>query len=292
MKTKGRQSGGGASASQTPSASGTSLTTPTGGGDGSGNTEIVVELSKQMKNIKDRMDHAVHSLENVERAKQRLISNLDSHGRPSSPSSTSYGRSRLRSLLSTALNEAKADAATLIAAIGLCNQISKETVSPAKTSALTTSSTPSLSSMSLSAKKQPIKRGVLMSLLLRQGEILPVWVPPLNEPDSEPPPLCGSMPTETYFTAKHGDMVAARVRSDDGDDAEENWILAEVNCFNQVCIYFLSSFSITTLSLSQLQATNKYEVTDIDAEEGEQSVVFSPCFSLSNLTYFIAELTC
>ena len=89
-----------------------------------------------------------------------------------------------------------------------------------------------------------------MSLLLRQGEILPIWVPPLNEPDSEPPPLCGSMPTETYFTAKPGDMVAARVRSDDGDDAEENWILAEVNCFNQVCILFVIFVNINFVPIA------------------------------------------
>ena len=44
-----------------------------------------------------------------------------------------------------------------------------------------------------------------------------------------------------------GDMVAARVKSSDG---EENWILAEVVSYNAV--------------------TGKYEVDDIDAEEGRE----------------------
>lgn len=46
--------------------------------------------------------------------------------------------------------------------------------------------------------------------------------------------------------AKPGDKVAARVKSDD----EENWILAEVVTFNT--------------------NTNKYDVDDIDADEGKE----------------------
>lgn len=49
--------------------------------------------------------------------------------------------------------------------------------------------------------------------------------------------------------AKPGDKVAARVKSSDG---EENWILAEV--------------------VSYSTSTNKYEVDDIDAEEGKEWV--------------------
>ena len=62
-----------------------------------------------------------------------------------------------------------------------------------------------------------------------------------------PPPLCGAVPADSNYIAKPGDKVAARVKSSDG---EENWILAEVSSFN------------TT--------TNKYEVDDIDAEEGKE----------------------
>ena len=47
--------------------------------------------------------------------------------------------------------------------------------------------------------------------------------------------------------AKQGDKVAARVR---GADGEENWILAEVVSYNS--------------------AQARYEVDDIDAEEGKE----------------------
>ncbi|CAG7718975.1 unnamed protein product, partial [Allacma fusca] len=57
----------------------------------------------------------------------------------------------------------------------------------------------------------------------------------------EPPPLCGAIPADFSYVAKVGDMVAALVRSPEGDD---NWILAEVVSYNS--------------SLS------KYEVDDID----------------------------
>ena len=55
------------------------------------------------------------------------------------------------------------------------------------------------------------------------------------------------MPADNNYVAKPGDKVAARVK---GQDGEENWILAEVVSFNPT--------------------TNKYEVDDIDAEEGKE----------------------
>lgn len=61
-----------------------------------------------------------------------------------------------------------------------------------------------------------------------------------------PPPLCGAMPADSNYVAKPGDKVAARVKSDE----EENWILAEVVNFNQ--------------------SSNKYDVDDIDADEGKE----------------------
>lgn len=62
-----------------------------------------------------------------------------------------------------------------------------------------------------------------------------------------PPPLCGAVPAESNYIAEHGDKVAARVK---GDDGEENWILAEV--------------------VSYHSTSGKYDVDDIDAEEGKQ----------------------
>ena len=68
-----------------------------------------------------------------------------------------------------------------------------------------------------------------------------------------PPPLCGAVPAESNYIAEHGDKVAARVK---GDDGEENWILAEV--------------------VSYHSTSGKYDVDDIDAEEGK-TVRFVSC---------------
>jgi SAGA-associated factor 29 len=62
-----------------------------------------------------------------------------------------------------------------------------------------------------------------------------------------PPPLCGAVPADSNHVCNKNDKIAARVRSSEG---EENWILASVVSFNP--------------------ATNKYEVDDIDAEEGKE----------------------
>lgn len=93
-------------------------------------------------------------------------------------------------------------------------------------------------------KKQIMRRGVLMSQLLQNANSLPLWV---GRPTERPPPLCSAVPVDSGFIASPGDMVAARVK---GPEDEENWILAEVVVYN------------TT--------TGKYDVDDIDAEEGKE----------------------
>jgi SAGA-associated factor 29 len=91
--------------------------------------------------------------------------------------------------------------------------------------------------------KEAIRRGALMKMLQTSAQTLPLWI---GKPGQDPPPLCGAIPSEFSYVAKVGDMVAALVRSPEGDD---NWILAEVVSYNS--------------SLS------KYEVDDIDEESKE-----------------------
>jgi len=55
------------------------------------------------------------------------------------------------------------------------------------------------------------------------------------------------VPVDSGFVASARDMVAARVK---GPEDEENWILAEVVVYNI--------------------ASGKYDVDDIDAEEGKE----------------------
>lgn len=66
-------------------------------------------------------------------------------------------------------------------------------------------------------------------------------------PPLSPPPLCGAVPADGNYISQPEDKVAARVK---GQDGEENWILAEVVHFNA--------------------HTGKYEVDDVDAEEGKE----------------------
>ncbi|KAJ8312790.1 hypothetical protein KUTeg_010163 [Tegillarca granosa] len=95
-----------------------------------------------------------------------------------------------------------------------------------------------------SDRPKPImRRGVLMTMLQQNAQTLPLWV---SKPGEKPPPLCGAVTCDNSYVAKPGDKVAARVKSDD----EENWILAEVVTFNT--------------------NTNKYDVDDIDADEGKE----------------------
>ncbi|XP_074640989.1 SAGA-associated factor 29-like [Tubulanus polymorphus] len=97
--------------------------------------------------------------------------------------------------------------------------------------------------------KQIMRRGVLMSMLQQNANTLPLWIGKSGE---KPPALCGAIQVDNNYIANPGDKVAARVRSSDG---EENWILAEVVSYNT--------------------STNKYEVDDIDAEEGKERHVLS-----------------
>jgi len=97
--------------------------------------------------------------------------------------------------------------------------------------------------------KPVLRRGALMLMLQQSAVTLPLWI---GIPGETPPPLCGAVPAGADYIAKPNDKVAARVKSSDG---EENWILAEV--------------------VSWVTATNKYEVDDIDAEEGKERHVLS-----------------
>ncbi|XP_043474043.1 SAGA-associated factor 29 [Leptopilina heterotoma] len=93
--------------------------------------------------------------------------------------------------------------------------------------------------------KETIRRGALMKMLLSSAQTLPLYIG--KSVNSKPPPLCGSIPAESTYIAKMGDMVAALVK---GSEEEENWILAEVVSFNPT--------------------TNKYEVDDIDEEQKDR----------------------
>ncbi|XP_052893332.1 SAGA-associated factor 29 [Anopheles moucheti] len=95
--------------------------------------------------------------------------------------------------------------------------------------------------------KETIRRGALMKMLQISAQTLPLFV---SKPGEKIPHLCGSIAADSSYIAKPGDMVAALVKSEEG---EENWILAEV-------VLYVSS-------------TSKYEVDDIDEEQKDRHVL-------------------
>ena len=68
-----------------------------------------------------------------------------------------------------------------------------------------------------------------------------------------PPPLCGCLPADPNYVVPKGKYVAAMVQSSDEGDANDdssNWILAEVVSYNN--------------------NTSKYDVDDVDSDEGRE----------------------
>lgn len=74
-----------------------------------------------------------------------------------------------------------------------------------------------------------------MMLLQKSAASLKLW---MGEADEPAPPLCGAVPAESNHICQPSDLVAARVKSTDGD---ENWILAEVVTG---CLMLISSVSV------------------------------------------------
>lgn len=77
-----------------------------------------------------------------------------------------------------------------------------------------------------------------MKMLQISAQTLPLFV---SKPGEKTPFLCGSIPADSSYIAKPGDIVAALVK---GLEHEDSWILAEIVSFNA--------------------NQNKYEVDDID----------------------------
>ncbi|XP_030764031.1 SAGA-associated factor 29 [Sitophilus oryzae] len=93
------------------------------------------------------------------------------------------------------------------------------------------------------AKKESIRRGTWMKMLLSSAQTLPLFIGKVGE---KAPPLCGAVPAERNYIAKVGDTVVAFAKLVE----KENWILAEVVSYNP--------------------NTAKYEVDDILREQNQK----------------------
>ncbi|KAK3730956.1 hypothetical protein RRG08_018287 [Elysia crispata] len=145
---------------------------------------------------------------------------------------TPYYRQKLKNLYSAATKDAEEEAEVIRASLEKIKEIKR--LHEKSTKQRNDSGRP----------KQIMRRGVLMSQLQQNATTLPLWV---SKPGESPPPLCGAVPADNNYISQAEDKVAARVK---GQDGEENWILAEVVNFNA--------------------HTGKYEVDDVDAEEGKE----------------------
>lgn len=146
---------------------------------------------------------------------------------------TPYYKSKLKTLYNAAITDAETEAEVIRSALEKIKEIKKLREKSEK-----------LKNDSTGRPKQIMRRGVLMSQLQQNATTLPLWV---SKPGESPPPLCGAVPADSNYVSQPEDKVAARVK---GQDGEENWILAEVVSYNS--------------------HSGKYEVDDVDAEEGKE----------------------
>jgi SAGA-associated factor 29 len=188
--------------------------------------EKLKELYQLIHQYQDEQNRSDHNLSNIAKTHERIL-----HEQKISP----YFKTKLRGLYNTAKQDAESEEELLRKAlekIAEVRAIRNERRLQAKNS---------------DRPKETIRRGALMKMLQQNALTLPLWI---GKVDEKPPPLCGATPAESTYIAKVGDMVAALVKGQDGD---ENWILAEVVTYNP--------------------NTNKYEVDDIDEEQKERHLL-------------------
>lgn len=208
------------------------------GPDASGSSNTVAVAETRIKENLKELFNLIHQIQEERSRGEHNLSNITkTHERMQQEQKiTPYYKSKLRGLYNTAMQDAEGEAELLRKALDKITEI--KAIRENRRFGKD------------SDRPKPImRRGVLMSMLQQNAVTLPLWV---SKPGERPPPLCGAVSADNNYIAKPGDKVAARVKSSDG---EENWILAEVVTFN------------TT--------TNKYEVDDIDAEEGKERHILS-----------------
>jgi len=155
---------------------------------------------------------------------------------------STWYRSKLKNQYSNALDDANKECQVLREGLSIIGKI--KAIQEERRIAARSSATSSLDD----GPRKNMRRGVLMSMLQKAAQTLPLWI---GKPSEAIPSLCGAVCATPDYIAKPGDKVAARVKT---DEVEEQWILAEVITYNS--------------------STNKYQVEDID-EEGKESHILS-----------------
>ena len=188
---------------------------------------LLRELHETIFATQKERDKASSNLETIQKAHEKMIADMKV---------TNYYKVKVKNLYTTALNDANIECDLLRKGLDLIAKI--KSIQEEKRIIIRALEQGS----DEEHPRKSMRRGVLMSLLQKAAQTLPLWI---GKPNEKLPPLCGSIGAGSDYVAKAGDKVAAKVKS---EDMEDQWILADVISFNP-----------TTL---------KYEVDDID-EEGK-----------------------
>ena len=99
-----------------------------------------------------------------------------------------------------------------------------------------------------SGQKEMLRKGQLMKMLQISAQTLPLYV---SKPGEKIPPLVGSIPANSEYTAKSGDMVAALTKVVDKGSDEENWVSnkAKINSLNNLFSGFRSWLKSSTIHI-------------------------------------------
>ncbi|XP_067933458.1 SAGA-associated factor 29-like [Watersipora subatra] len=197
---------------------------------------MAVEVNPKLKEMLNELHLLIHKIQEERTKGETALSNIQKiHERVQQESKvSSYHKSKLKGVYSTALADAQSEAKLLQEALEKISEI-KSYRSKAK---------------SMEPKAPAMRRGILMSMIHKDAANLPLWHPTKNE---KPPPLCGCVPADSNYVVPKGKYVAAMVQGSDEDEANadsSNWILAEVVSYNHT--------------------TSKYDVDDVDSDEGRE----------------------
>ncbi|XP_062512593.1 SAGA-associated factor 29-like [Corticium candelabrum] len=216
------------------------------------------------------------------RAEPTLVNIAKTHDKMKAESKVSaYFKNKLKSLYVAAQEDARKEAGMLQRCLDKIAEVKMLRSKVANSAATMGHSKAGASGLAASIfeteqpRKPVMRRGVLISLLQQAANQLPVWRP--QEPDEKPPPLCGAIPAEHNFVPKPGSQVCARIQ---GQDGEEQWILAEVISYNaHLCKYTVEDIDEEGSTARERHVLTKRKVLALPSMKADPAVTPSAIHS-------------
>jgi SAGA-associated factor 29 len=170
------------------------------------------ELVSLVKQTQSEREASEHTLNGIAKTHDRM-----KNEQRISP----YFKQKLQGLYHNALQDAKRELAQVEQALDKVSEIKQE-IGEKQSRPVTQP----LNFEDIQARKSGMRRGMLMTVLQQYAHEQDVW---RGKPGESLPPLTGAISADEKHKCKPEDQVAARVRTEDG---EEQWILAEVVSYN------------------------------------------------------------